>query len=96
MPSNVRNFWIAVQVDGKSTPIATGPSTKDGGFQLEIKQRHKGYVQSVIDITGYLNDDGSLYLNVRKSDDVQELNDDGNDHPVRSALEDGFRITSER
>jgi hypothetical protein len=52
MPRNVRNFWLELTVDGKKTRVATGPVRKDGGFDLVIKQRHKGQVMEVGEIYG--------------------------------------------
>lgn len=41
MPRNVRNFWIELDVDGKKTPIATGPVKKDGVFYLTVSMRNE-------------------------------------------------------
>lgn len=51
-PRNVRNFWLELTVDGRKSRIACGPVRKDGGFDLVIKQRHKGKVMEVGDIIG--------------------------------------------
>lgn len=62
-PRNVRNFWIELFVDGKKTRIATGPASKDGGFDLYIKIREKGSVSSSknLRIRGYTRNN-RIYL----------------------------------
>ncbi len=41
---NVRNFWVALEVDGKKEDVGTGPRSRDGGFFCKIKQRRNGSV----------------------------------------------------
>ena len=70
MPRNVRNFWIELEVDGRKTPIASGPTSKTGGFNLVIHQRYNGSVlESVLTVIGdaVIEPDGniSLTLDVR-------------------------------
>lgn len=52
MPRNVRNFWIEVEIDGRTTKLAGGPRSKDGGFTLRIKQRSKGDIITPVHIEG--------------------------------------------
>lgn len=52
MPRNVRNFWLELSVDGKRTDIATGPRTKDGGFDLRIAMRDEGGIIFPVRIHG--------------------------------------------
>ena len=52
MPRNVRNFWIELSVDGRSSKIAAGPVNKNGGFELTIKQRDKGGIKDAFTIIG--------------------------------------------
>ena len=60
---NVRNFWIELDVDGRS-PIATGPSSKDGGFELTIKMRDEGDVKKAVRLVGNALNDVTLELHV--------------------------------
>lgn len=39
MPRNVRPFWLSARVDGKSTPIGTGPKALEGGMSLSVLVR---------------------------------------------------------
>ena len=64
MPRNVRNFWIELDVDGRSTPVATGPRRKDGGFSLTIRQRDDGDIVTPLHIVGVATDNGALVLRV--------------------------------
>lgn len=61
MPRNVRNFWIATQVDGRKTHDATGPRRKDGGFRTSIEMRYAGAVTHALTIEGVALD-GELRL----------------------------------
>lgn len=64
MPRNVRNFWIEAQIDGRASQIAAGPVKKDGGFDLEIMIRDKGWVSRCLDIIGRALPDGTLSVQV--------------------------------
>ncbi len=62
---NVRNFFIKGQVDGRETPIGTGPRSKDGGFELEIFMRENGSISDkTVHISGFARPDGTLELRV--------------------------------
>lgn len=65
MPVNVRNFWIATDIDGAKTTQAGGPRAKEGGFTTTIKMRERGQVTTAAVITGRVADDGRLRLQVR-------------------------------
>lgn len=41
-PANVRPSWIEVDVDGRKTPIATGPRSRAGDLIANISVRDKG------------------------------------------------------
>lgn len=69
MPRNVRNFWITLSVDGSQKTIATGPRAKDGGFDLQIKQRSAGGIELTADIIGRVTTDGQIVLSVRTKGD---------------------------
>lgn len=61
MPRNVRNFWIELDVDGK-TRVETGPLAKDSGFHLVILMRENGGIIRAMEIDGRQLSDGSLVL----------------------------------
>jgi hypothetical protein len=52
MPRNTRNFWVELKVDGKKTAVASGPASKDGGFDLIVKQRDRGGIITSLVVTG--------------------------------------------
>lgn len=64
MPRNVRNFWIELEVDGVQTKIATGPKSRDGGFQMVIRMREKGAISDkLVTVFGTVDhSDGALVL----------------------------------
>jgi hypothetical protein len=64
MPRNVRNFWVELDVDGKESPIASGPRNKNGGISMSIKMRDEGCVAHAVDIEGHAKQDGSLSLQI--------------------------------
>lgn len=53
MPRNVRNFFLTVKVDDRNTEVRTGPQGKDGGMSFSLKQRNKGEIIPVLDVTCY-------------------------------------------
>lgn len=67
MPRNVRNFWIELSVDGRTSRIAAGPVRKDGGFELRILQRSRGDIVEAVDCWGRVDDDGTIKLHMRPS-----------------------------
>jgi len=58
----VRNFWIELDVNGRSIPIETGPARTDGGFDLRISMRSEGKPETVMSIRGIAHQSGSLQL----------------------------------
>jgi hypothetical protein len=62
MPRNVRNFWLELTVDGKTSRIETGPQAKDGGFSLIILQRDGGSITRAMEVDGRALSDGRLKL----------------------------------
>jgi hypothetical protein len=85
MPKNVRNFWVNVEVDGRSSALASGPVAKDGGFTCGISVRHKGEVcNNAVMITGRVNPDGTLEIKINGFD------------PETNARIGTLRLTSER
>jgi len=61
---NIRNFWIELSVDGKSTRVAAGPSARDGGFSLRILMRDRGGVVEAMEVIGRAIPDGRLVLKI--------------------------------
>lgn len=71
----IRNFYIAAEIDGRSTQLTGGPAARDGGMSLVLSQRDKGRIRTALSIecdvdpiTGKLNtyvydDTGVLLLN---------------------------------
>jgi len=46
----VRNFYLNARIDGRATPLTGGPQSKEGGLQLELTQRHKGAIITVLSV----------------------------------------------
>jgi len=64
MPRNVRNFWIDLEVDGRSD-IGTGPVDKNGGLIATFKMRSDGGIEYALMVVGKARPDGSLLLMVQ-------------------------------
>lgn len=62
MPRNVRNFWIAAEIDGRGSKLASGPVGKDGGFSCRIFIRRDGDVESGVTLRGVAHPDGTLEI----------------------------------
>ena len=73
MPMNVRNFWIDVDVDGKKSPIETGPRSENGGFQLRVLQRDNGLISEPVTISGKADNQGNLVLEVKVDEEVHRV-----------------------
>lgn len=68
MPRNVRNFWIELDVDGRSERISTGPRASNGGFSMEIKLRENGQIsKTYYQIEGF-SDGHTNHLRIAKHD----------------------------
>jgi hypothetical protein len=64
MPRCVRNFFLQIEVDGKKTPIRTGPRSKNGGFHCRLLIRTDGQVHNDdVTIEGRERN-GLLYLTI--------------------------------
>jgi hypothetical protein len=68
MPRNVRNFWIEADIDGRKSPFAAGPVSKDGGFSLRISMRDKGRIVEPLNLYGIATEDGGLELRIVTGD----------------------------
>jgi hypothetical protein len=64
VPRNVRNFWITLNVDGKKTPVATGPRSRAGGFRCRILMRGDGAISDEDLVVEGSNHKGLLRLTV--------------------------------
>lgn len=64
-PRNVRNFWLELTVDGRTSRIETGPQAKDGGFSLVILQRDNGNILRAMEVDGFAQSDGKLRCEAR-------------------------------
>ena len=60
----VRNFWVEVEVDGRSTKLKGGPHNKYGGMIIKLYQRKEGEITLAarIDCT---SDGEKLYTEIR-------------------------------
>jgi len=88
-PRNVRNFWLTLAVDGRST-IDTGPQAAGGGFKLTILMREKGEVsEHRVTVEGRVVN-GELILDASTDAKV--------DQKFRESYSDGtaFRVRSQR
>lgn len=46
-----RNFWINAEIDGRETPMAGGPRSKDGGMDVLLTVREDGGISDGVRIT---------------------------------------------
>lgn len=46
----LRNFWVDCYIDGKETPISSGPRSKDGGMEIIVSQRCDGESKAIVKI----------------------------------------------
>ena len=46
-----RNFWINAEIDGRETPLAGGPRSKDGGMDVLLTVRDDGGISDGVRIT---------------------------------------------
>ena len=61
-PRFIRNFWIEAKVNGYSKEFKFGPKTKEGGFELVIKQRDNNDIVVSALIRGFVDDKGNICL----------------------------------
>jgi hypothetical protein len=74
MPRNVRNFWVTLHVDGRETPVETGPRAKDGGFKIVIQQRENGGISNkTFEVIGRVLPDGLLQIGAYIVEDRREI-----------------------
>lgn len=63
-PRTVRNFWIDAKIDGQVTKLSGGPKDKEGGIYLKVYQRNNGAVVTALEVSGLVQRDGTLVLEV--------------------------------
>lgn len=80
-PRSIRNFWIEMKIDGKKTPITTGP--KNGGIEIVVYMRNKKTVEKVLEIKGNEVRD-KLYLSIKNIDEKQNLNSSRMDFTIET------------
>lgn len=59
----VRNFWVDLYVDGRSS-IHAGPRSKDGSMRASFKIRNQGSAEKSIEVVCIPRSDGALSLQV--------------------------------
>jgi len=57
-----RNWWLELEVDGRKAKVETGPRSKDGGFNLIIRQRVHGDSQVALTVEARVTDEGLLQM----------------------------------
>lgn len=87
----VRNFWIAADVDGRSTMLEGGPRSRDGGFSLTIYIRDNGGILRAVSVDGIARSDGTLALDVSPASEIRH-SDTGR---VVSDEAGGFTVTTQ-
>ncbi len=55
-----RNFWISAAVDGRETPLAGGPRSKDGGMDVLLTVREDGGIREAVRITCWSNGEKNI------------------------------------
>ena len=74
-PRNVRNFWIDLDVDGRSNSVGTGPIAKDGGFSMTISIRENGKISdNKIRIVGTAHESGNINIVVANFNENNKRN----------------------
>lgn len=61
---HVRNFYLSAEVDGYQAKLEGGPRNADGGLYLNLYQRDKGTVESVLEVRCYVTSTGQLITEV--------------------------------
>jgi hypothetical protein len=56
-PRFVRNSWFVAKMDGRTTPIEGGPSTRDGELGLTVLVRHGGKPEESIRVRVFPNNE---------------------------------------
>jgi hypothetical protein len=67
---SVRNFWLEAHVDGRKTPIGTGPVSRDGGMFLELYIRDEGDIKQACRIACQSTRDGKLCIIIDPNTDL--------------------------
>ena len=72
-----RNFWIEVQIDGRTTRLKGGPQNKTGGMSIVLKQRDDGAIRDVLTLNCYAIDERDGSVRLRSSVQMADENEDG-------------------
>lgn len=72
-PRNVRNFWFRADVDGRNSPLESGPVAKEDGMGIVLWQRDQGQVTRLLEVTCWAEEDGTLRTDIRRSDDGSRI-----------------------
>lgn len=60
----VRNFWLKARIDGRETTLEGGPRSREGEFSQTIYIRDKGDIVTGVNISGSVDREGRLRLEV--------------------------------
>lgn len=63
----VRNFWVDANIDGRKTMLSGGPTSKEGGMCVVIKQRSNGGIVKAAVVHCY-EEGGSLVTDIVNND----------------------------
>ncbi len=48
----IRNWWIVTRVDGRESMMAGGPRSKEGGFEVVVRQRDNDVSTQAVRVWG--------------------------------------------
>jgi hypothetical protein len=89
--SQVRNFWLSADVDGRATEVSGGPRSKDGGLSATFYIRDEGSILEAVQVRAWAHSDGTLSVSAYVMDDAQRR------ETAEVTREDnGFTITTKR
>jgi hypothetical protein len=60
----VRNFYVAADIDGRTTKLQGGPASKDGGMTVTLYQRRDGNIVEAVELHCFVNSDGNLQTTI--------------------------------
>ena len=69
---SIRNFWIDADIDGRNTPLASGPRSKDGGFTATIYIRDDSDIKRAVTLIGDARSNGELTLAILPAMDLSD------------------------
>jgi hypothetical protein len=93
----VQNFHVEVNIDGRNTPLAGGPRSKDGGFDLTVYIRDENRILRALSVTGTASSDGTLTLRAAVTSDADSnLKHDIGSIGLNTCGAADFEITTKR